>query len=415
MIPKRRFGKTELQLSVLTCGGMRYQQSWQDDEAARASVTEENQKNVEACVRYALDLGINHIETARGYGTSEYQLGKFLPSLPRDKMIVQTKVGPKESSAEFLEAFEISMAALKLDHVDLLAIHGINNEETLQQALNRMPVVQQLKKEGRCRHIGFSTHGAPDIVVKAIETGLFEYVNLHWYFVYHPINWAPVQAAAKLDMGVFIISPCDKGGKLYEPPPKLIDLCQPLTPMQFNDLYCLRRPEVHTLSIGASRPSDFAEHVTTVGNMEEKLPMVGPERSERGLADSSARQRLEEVAKIEDRIFQSLEKDLGADWAHHWHEGLPRWQDTPGEINIPEILRLWTYAKGLDMIAFGKMRYNLMGNAGHWFAGMPAAAFKDEDLKPVLAKSLFADRIPSILREAHALLYDEPKKRLSES
>ena len=43
-------------------------------------------------------------------------------------------------------------------------------------------------------------------------------------------------------MGVFIISPNDKGGKLYEPPPKLTELCAPLTPMQFNDLYCLARP-----------------------------------------------------------------------------------------------------------------------------------------------------------------------------
>jgi predicted aldo/keto reductase-like oxidoreductase len=394
MIPKRRFGKTELQMSVITCGGMRYQQSWQDDEAARASVTEENQKNLEATVRYALDLGINHIETARGYGTSEYQLGKFLPSLPRDKMIVQTKVGPKDTPEEFLEAFEVSMAALKLDHVDLLAIHGINSEEPFQQALKSMPALQQLKKEGRCRHIGFSTHGTSDIVVKAIETGLFDYVNLHWYFVYHPLTWASVQAATKQDMGVFIISPCDKGGKLYEPPPKLIDLCQPLTPMAFNDLYCLRRPEVHTLSIGAARPSDFAEHITTVGRMDEKFPIV---------------------EKIEKRIFQSMEKTLGADWVHHWHEGLPRWQDTPGEINIPEILRLWTYAKSLDMVAFGKMRYNLMGNAGHWFGGMPAAEFKDEDLKLVLEKSRFADRIPEILREAHAMLYDAPKKRLSES
>jgi hypothetical protein len=394
MIPKRRFGKTELQMSVITCGGMRYQQSWQDDEAARTSVTEENQKNLEATVRYALDLGINHIETARGYGTSEYQLGKFLPSLPRDKMIVQTKVGPKDTPEEFLEAFEVSMAALKLDHVDLLAIHGINSEEPFQQALKSMPALQQLKKEGRCRHIGFSTHGTSDIVVKAIETGLFDYVNLHWYFVYHPLTWASVQAATKQDMGVFIISPCDKGGKLYEPPPKLIDLCQPLTPMAFNDLYCLRRPEVHTLSIGAARPSDFAEHITTVGRMDKKFPIV---------------------EKIEKRIFQSMEKTLGADWVHHWHEGLPRWQDTPSEINIPEILRLWTYAKSLDMVAFGKMRYNLMGNAGHWFGGMPAAEFKDEDLKPVLEKSQFADRIPEILREAHALLYDAPKKRLSES
>ncbi len=393
-VPKRRFGKTNLQIPVLTCGGMRYQQSWQDDEAARQSVTEENQKNLEATVRYALDLGINHIETARGYGTSEHQLGKFLPALPRDKMIVQTKLGPKDTPSEFLEAFETSMAALKLEYVDLLSIHGINNEETLQQALKSMPALQQLKKEGRCRHIGFSTHGAPDIVIKAIQTGLFEYVNLHWYFVYHPTTWASVEAAAGQDMGVFIISPVDKGGKLYEPPPKLIDLCQPLTPMAFNDLYCLCRPEVHTLSIGAARPSDFAEHVTTVGRMDEKFPIV---------------------EKIQKRIFQSMEKTLGADWVHHWHEGLPRWQETPGEINIPEILRLWTFAKGLDMTAFGRMRYNLMGQAEHWFPGQQAAEFKKEDLKPVLEKSRFADRIPEILREAHAMLHDEPKKRLSES
>jgi predicted aldo/keto reductase-like oxidoreductase len=391
-VPTRRFGKTELQMPVITCGGMRYQQSWNDEE--RDTITEDNQKNLEATIRYALELGVNHIETARGYGTSEFQLGKLLPTLPRDEMIVQTKVGPKDTPKEFLEAFEVSMSALKLDHVDLLAIHGINNEETLEQALKSMPAVQQLKKEGRCRHIGFSTHGPSDLVVKAIETGLFDYVNLHWYFVYHPINRAPVDAAAKLDMGVFIISPVDKGGKLYEPPPKLIDLCQPLTPMAFNDLYCLRDPNVHTLSIGAARPSDLVEHVAAVQNMEEKFPMVG---------------------KIEERLFQALEKNLGTEWTHHWHEGLPRQIDTPGEINIPEILRLWTYAKGLDMVEFGKMRYNLMGNAGHWFPGQKAENVDEEALKPFLEKSPFAKEIPGILRDAHKLLNAEEKKRLSES
>jgi predicted aldo/keto reductase-like oxidoreductase len=393
-VPKRRFGKTELQLSVLTCGGMRYQQSWNDEPADRASVTAENQKNVEATVRYALDLGINHIETARGYGTSEFQLGKFLPSLQRDQMIVQTKIGPKETPAEFLAAFETSMAALNLEYVDLLAIHGINNEETLEQAKKSFPALEQLKKEGRCRHIGFSTHGPSDLVVKAIETGLFDYVNLHWYFVYHPINRAPVDAAIARDMGVFIISPVDKGGKLYEPPPKLIDLCQPLTPMAFNDLFCLRDPKVHTLSIGAARPSDLVEHVAAVQNIDEKLP---------------------KIERIEAQLRQALEKALGADWVHHWHEGLPRQVDTPNGLNIPEILRLWTYAKGLDMVEFGKMRYNLMGNAGHWFPGTNAATVDDAALKPFLVNSPFAQEIPDILREAHALLFAEPKKRLSES
>lgn len=394
MIPKRRFGKTGLQMPVITCGGMRCQQGWQDDAETRQAVTEENQKNFEATLRYALDLGINHIETARGYGTSEYQFGKILPRLPRDEMIVQTKIGPKDTPAEFMEDFEKSMDALQLDYVDLLSIHGINDDETFEKAMRNLSVLEQLKAEGRIRHIGFSTHGPPDIVVRVINTGRFESVNLHWYFVYHPLNYPAVEAAAKMDMGVLIISPCDKGGMLYRPPPKLIEACQPLTPMAFNDLFCLREPAVHTLSIGAARPSDFVEHVAAVQNMDGKLP---------------------EIERVEAQLRQTLEKTHGAEWVRRWHEGLPRQVDTPGGINIPEILRLWTFAKGLDMVEFAKMRYNLLGSANHWFPGEKAAGVDDEALRPVLEKSPFAAEIPGILREAHALLNAEEQKRLSES
>ena len=82
-------------------------------------------------------------------------------------------------------------------------------------------------------------------------------------------------AARRLDMGVFIISPNDKGGKLYEPPPKWVELCAPLTPMQFNDLYCLARPEVHTLSCGAARPRDFEEHVRGLEQLDRAAEVIG--------------------------------------------------------------------------------------------------------------------------------------------
>src|SRR6266446_2298039 len=131
----RRFGRTELSLPVFSCGGMRYQFKWQDVPLRDIPVV--CQTNLEATIRRALELGINHIETARGYGTSEMQLGKVLPELARDKIIVQTKIPPKAAVKEFLNAFETSMKYLKLDYVDLLSLHGINSRELLNYSLRK--------------------------------------------------------------------------------------------------------------------------------------------------------------------------------------------------------------------------------------------------------------------------------------
>lgn len=389
----RRFGRTNLQMPVFSCGGMRYQQSW--DDIAPETVDEKGQMNLEATILRALELGINHIETARGYGSSEMQLGWILPRLPREKMIVQTKVMPTASPKEFLETFDKSMRLLKLDHVDLLSIHGINNAELLDWTLRKggcLDAARKLQKDGRCRFIGFSTHATTDIITKAIESDGFDYVNLHWYFV-NETNWSSVQAATKRDMGVFIISPNDKGGKLYSPPDRLRELCAPLSPMQWNDLWCLSRPEVHTLSVGAARPEDFDEHVAALKHYERAAEIAVP---------------------IEKRLRAEMESILGADWCARWPEGLPNYVDVPGQVNVQEIIRLYTYARGLGLVDWGKMRYNLLGGAGgHWFPGETAAKLDVNGITRACAASPFAEKIPQILHDAHELLLDAPKKRLS--
>jgi len=389
----RRFGKTELAMPVLTCGGMRYQQSWSDIGAKE--LKREIQENLEGCVRKAVAAGMNHIETARGYGSSEYQLGFVLPTFPRDGIIVQTKVGPAESEDAFLASFEKSLTYLQLDYVDMLAIHGINTPQILAKVLKKgsLAACRKLQEQGLARHVGFSTHGPTDVIVAAIETDEFEYVNLHWFY-FDQLNWPAVVEARRHDMGVFIISPNDKGGKLYEPPKKLVGLCEPLTPMGFNDLFCLSHDEVHTLSIGASRPSDYDAHLAILGQLDG--------------ADSA-------TEPVVATLRQAARDALGAEWADHWMEGLPMTVNVPEELPVYHILRMWMMAKAFDMVGYGKMRYNLLGSGGHWFPGRKVDAVDWAQLPEALDGYRFADRVPDIMREAHAMFNAEDKKRLSES
>jgi predicted aldo/keto reductase-like oxidoreductase len=162
---------------------MRYQESWKDEDWDK--ISGKNQENLAATVHRALSVGINHIETARGYGTSERQLGRVLPSLPREKLIIQTKVGPAPA-AEYLKTFDRSMELLGIEHVDLLAIHGVNNDELLDQTLapgGALEAARRIQRDGRARFIGFSTHASCATITRALATSEFDYVNLHWYWI----------------------------------------------------------------------------------------------------------------------------------------------------------------------------------------------------------------------------------------
>src|SRR6476646_4396439 len=141
-------------MSVFTCGGMRAQQSWQ--RSARVGAA--SQANVDAVVARALAVGINHFETARGYGTSELQLGKALARHPRSAFALQTKLRPQESPAEFEKQLEESFALLGVDTIELLSFHGLNTPNCVDLTLRAggsFEVAEKFRRAGRVRHLGF--------------------------------------------------------------------------------------------------------------------------------------------------------------------------------------------------------------------------------------------------------------------
>ena len=371
---RRRFGKTNLNLSVFSLGTMRCLASPQTSRQT---------------IQQALKLGINHLETARGYGQSERYLGQALQDLaiPRQQIYLTTKLSPTPNRQQMSLWLDESLARLQTDYIDCLAIHGINTWEHLEMITNPdgcLAPIQTAIKQGKIGHLGFSTHGSLDLILAAIATDLFEFVNLHYYYFFQRNLPAIAQAAAK-DLGIFIISPADKGGKLYTPSDKLTQLCSPFTPLELNYRFLLSDRRITTLSVGAATPEEL---ITPLQVADSDYPLTAEEQAI--------------FARLKGQLATSLTTDL----CRQCYQCLP----CPESINIPEILRLRNLTVAYHMQDYGKYRYGMLENAGHWFPGRRGDRCTDcGDCLPRCPEQL---DIPTLLRDTHQRLKGKERRRL---
>jgi uncharacterized protein len=371
---QRRFGKTNLNLSVFSLGTMR---CLSDRQIYRQTIER------------AISLGINHLETARGYGKSEEYLGQALQDLaiPRQQIYLTTKLSPTPNPQQMGAWIDESLAKLQVDYIDCLAIHGINTWEHLECVTNAdgcLAAIQTAMRQGKIRHLGFSTHGSLSLILAAIETNLFEFVNLHYYYFFQH-NQSAIALAARKDLGIFIISPGDKGGRLYTPPEKLEELCAPFTPLELNYRFLLSNQAITTLSVGAANPAELTIPLQVA---DADYPLTVQEQTV--------------FAKLERQLETSLTTDL----CRQCYQCLP----CPAEINIPEILRLRNLTLAYEMQDYGQYRYGMIENAGHWFPGKKGNRCTDcGDCLPRCPEEL---AIPTLLRDTHQRLKGKQRRRL---
>jgi predicted aldo/keto reductase-like oxidoreductase len=302
--------------------------------------------------------------------------------IPRNSYHLMTKGHPLTAS-EMRKMVENQLKDLQTGYFDFYAWHGMNNNELFQQSCKTGGAVEELlkmKEEGIIRYVGFSTHAPLQTIIQAIETGIFDFINLHYYY-FNQRNAEAVAAAQKRDLGVFIISPNDKGGQLFNAPKKVREVVKPLTPIQWNARFCLQNPAIHTLSFGLTEGSQFPE-------MKGIFPTLWSEQE----------------IKIKLKLDNFLLDD-----PYSGYKGFDLVND-PSGINIPEVLRLRKLWKCYDMSGFGKYRYKTFEDNSHWLPG--ALAFNSNIEKVDLSKVPVYIPLRKMLAESHNKFYVPQYKRV---
>ncbi len=204
-LQKRRLGRTDLQVSVVGFGGI--------------PIIALSRVQAAKVVRYAYEKGINYFDTARAYGDSEEKIGAALKDV-RDEVIIATKSHQRTKEAATRAGLKQSLRNLQIDRIDLVQIHGIDTEETLNKALDSqgsLAALEDAKDQGKIDYVGITGHN-PYVLEKALKTGRFDTVLVPLNVLDRRAAEKLVPAANELDAGIVIMKPMGGcGGPLVYP------------------------------------------------------------------------------------------------------------------------------------------------------------------------------------------------------
>jgi uncharacterized protein len=207
---QRTLGKTGLTMPVISMGVMN--------------------ADIPGLVRRSYELGIRHFDTAAVYqgGRNEEMVGAVIKDMGvRDKVIISTKQGfrsaPRsaaDAKSHFIDGVEASLRRLQMDHVDILYYHGVDSPEQARGE-GVLQALQTLKKEGKARFLGLSTHRSSEVLPEAMRQNLFEVflVTLNYTMAHDTEKLSTIARAAK--SGIGIVAMKTQAGGTVKPEPGL--------------------------------------------------------------------------------------------------------------------------------------------------------------------------------------------------
>lgn len=167
-VPRRPFGKTGLEVSILSLGGAEVGRL--DDAGAAIQV-----------VRRCYELGVNYFDTAASgaYGLSQVRYGEALKGI-RDKVILGTKTRHRTATQAEIDLTQ-SLGNLKTDRIDVYQVHNVMNQEDVEFIFGPkgvMEMIEKAKKAGKIRFVGVTGHADPQILSKIISLYDFDTILL---------------------------------------------------------------------------------------------------------------------------------------------------------------------------------------------------------------------------------------------
>lgn len=227
-------------------------------------------------VTTALDLGVDFIDTARGYDGSEFLLGRVIRERGSKDFAVASKTFSHSVNGSQWE-IDKSLSVLGVPKIELYQLHDISTEKAWDEAMGEDGAIEGLKTaqyRGLIDHIGVSTHSL-EIARRAIDCGEFATIMLE-YSAFFPESAPLIELAAQRGVGVIVMRPVGGSGRTSAMRGRIADgYSGPLTPANLLR-YVLSNPAVSVAIPGARYPSRIIANAATASNYE---PMGAAERA----------------------------------------------------------------------------------------------------------------------------------------